>query len=239
MGFFVYLITNKVNGKKYVGKTNNPRARWRAHCGTATRGGPAVKIVHKAIAKYGVENFSFEVIGEYATEQESLDAEMVAIVAHNSRAHGYNMTDGGDGVSGLIYTEEVRARMSASHMGKVSGRKGTPTSDETRARMRDSHLGKTLPEEHKRKIGASSIGHAVSSGARESISSGVRASWADPTIRAIRLERMKRRLTENEARAIKVALAAATQTMAAIARDFGVSARTVHLIARGSSWSHL
>ena len=55
---YLYLITNMINNKKYIGITNNPKKRWENHkCNN-----DKTMAIAKAINKYGKENFKFEVL---------------------------------------------------------------------------------------------------------------------------------------------------------------------------------
>lgn len=60
----IYLIENKTNGKKYVGQTRDLKSRLRAYKSASFN--PDSKDydrpIHRAIRKYGLENFSFEVV---------------------------------------------------------------------------------------------------------------------------------------------------------------------------------
>lgn len=56
---YIYLITNKINGHKYVGQTVNLHTRWNQHCGINNK-----SVLGKAINKYGKDNFKIEVIEE-------------------------------------------------------------------------------------------------------------------------------------------------------------------------------
>lgn len=60
-----------------------------------------------------------------------------------------NMTDGGDGTSGAVFTEEHRKNMSKAQ-------RGMKHSLERRKTNSDAQKGKKLTEEHKKKIGLSS-----------------------------------------------------------------------------------
>ena len=61
-------ISIKINGKAYVGKTNNAKKRFQQHInlskGSREKYGDKFQLVHKALKKYGCENFLFEVIEE-------------------------------------------------------------------------------------------------------------------------------------------------------------------------------
>lgn len=61
---FVYEITNKSTGAKYVGKCRDPKARWGTHIHAATS--PLVR----AMVTEGVENFDFEVVEECTSDDE-------------------------------------------------------------------------------------------------------------------------------------------------------------------------
>src|SRR3990167_8711797 len=109
--FFVYLVTNTLNGKVYVGKTCQPHVRWAQHVRSAKRGDEY--LLQRAIRKYGEEAFAFQILASYAVEQEALDGEQGWIAEFRSSevARGYNMTMGGDGV---IPTPETLERMRAA-----------------------------------------------------------------------------------------------------------------------------
>ena len=65
---YIYKITNKINGKAYIGKTNNIIRRWKEH--KYGHGGTA--ILSKAFIKYGIDNFDFSIIDieKYDTTEE-------------------------------------------------------------------------------------------------------------------------------------------------------------------------
>ena len=126
----VYLIWNKINGKRYVGQTVQPlKERMRKH-----RYGNLY--IDKAIDKYGLENFRYGVIKTCATKAKLDEAEKHFIVVLHSKApYGYNLTDGGEGTVGYIPTPEHRARISAARLGENHPNYGKPLSDETCAKI--------------------------------------------------------------------------------------------------------
>ena len=87
----IYKVTNKVNGKVYIGQSVDIGRRWRAHM-TAKDD----IYFHKAIQKYGVENFEWEVI-EKCKKSELDERESYWIEYYDSFNNGYNCTKGGDG----------------------------------------------------------------------------------------------------------------------------------------------
>lgn len=85
----IYKITNKINGKKYVGQSNNINRRFSEHC---LRSEIPIDI---AIQKYGKENFLFEVLEECSLDE--LDSkEIYWIEKENSFKGGYNCNVGGE-----------------------------------------------------------------------------------------------------------------------------------------------
>lgn len=91
---YVYLITNKINNKKYVGITNDYKKRWANHkcCNNPTMA------IAKAIKKYGAENFNFELIEENVPLEKIDEKEIYYIKlyeSHVSTGKGYNISKGG------------------------------------------------------------------------------------------------------------------------------------------------
>lgn len=113
----VYKITNAINGKIYVGQTRQPLyKRWWRHCNNGKC--PAIT---SAIKKYGVENFTIEVIDTATSLEELNEKERQWIEKLNTLApNGYNLRTGGDSYE---VTEIARKHLSESHKGKQYGEK--------------------------------------------------------------------------------------------------------------------
>src|SRR5271170_4157039 len=94
---YLYKITNQFNGKVYVGQTVDNKKRWKAHKSYARQEKP-VQYIHRAMAKYGVDNFTYEVIDFAANQWQADCLETNYIQRHNSRSkeHGYNVASGGN-----------------------------------------------------------------------------------------------------------------------------------------------
>ena len=124
----IYLIQNLVNGKRYIGKTvMTVEKRWWKHCSQANKNQCPTMALHSAIRKYGRENFSIVSICS-AKEQFLCELEKEFIQRYGTKIQsgfGYNMTDGGDGMSGHRQTEETKRKRLPSLIGnkRRAGRK--------------------------------------------------------------------------------------------------------------------
>lgn len=95
---YIYQITNKVNGKVYIGQTNNIQKRWSNH---KNNNDPNM-VIARAIRKYGIENFDFRVLLKNLTIEEANEKEKQLIIEKNSLVpNGYNVAKGGKRETGI------------------------------------------------------------------------------------------------------------------------------------------
>lgn len=91
----LYKITNSVNNKLYIGITKlSVKQRWAQHIKDSAI--PTYPL-HRAISKYGVDNFVVEILVESEDRSYISGLEEPAIQKYNSRANGYNVAKGGYG----------------------------------------------------------------------------------------------------------------------------------------------
>lgn len=97
----IYKITNKVNGKSYIGQTRYTlEFRWKQHQHKMDN-----TYFHNAIRKYGADNFSCEILEE--CEVSDLNSrEIFYIAKYNTFKEGYNLTIGGDGNRRLVLDDK-------------------------------------------------------------------------------------------------------------------------------------
>lgn len=93
----IYKVTNRINGKVYIGQTKNSmEARWKRHCADSVcwwkegRGK-----LQRAIHAYGRENFTVEQIDVAADKEEANAKEIYWIAQYDSVENGYNSSLGG------------------------------------------------------------------------------------------------------------------------------------------------
>jgi len=155
----IYKTTNLVNGKIYVGQDskNNPK-----YFGSGL-------LLHKAIKKYGIDNFEKEILEECSHKEELDEREIYWIKFHNStnKKIGYNISEGGTGgkltkvewKKGKTYeeaygkekAEELKAHFSKIRKGKKLGFKNI-TSEEFGKKISKALKGREITDEHKGKI---------------------------------------------------------------------------------------
>lgn len=88
----IYKITNLINNKVYIGQSKDIKARWHRHRMAAFNSNyPQYNcLIYKAIRKYGIDNFAFEVL-ELCEEKELNEKEEYYIAQYDSTNKGYNM----------------------------------------------------------------------------------------------------------------------------------------------------
>lgn len=152
----IYLITNLINDKKYIGQTiRKPKYRWAEHITNTLN---PVMTVSYAMSKYGVENFIFEVIDECSSHDELNEAESYWIDFHNTfNGHGYNMTSGGN--LNTIVSEQTKIKLSKKTSGKNNGMYGKAHTDETKKKISDKNKGRVHSCETRKKLSDRMIGN--------------------------------------------------------------------------------
>lgn len=147
---FVYQITNLINNKVYIGQTTRSiEQRWVEHSVYSSK---SKAPLHRAIRKYGVDNFSVTLLCECSTQEELDDKERLFAFERNSISpYGYNCKDA---INHGNMSPESRRRQSEAQMGKPSGMLGKKLSDETRRKMSEAALGHQVSQERRNNIGA-------------------------------------------------------------------------------------
>lgn len=152
----IYKITNIQNGKVYIGQTvQSFRIRMNEHKKKMRNG--ANFPLYNAMRKYGIENFTFEVIDNAASQEELNTKEMFWIHQFNSEhPNGYNLTSGGAGTLNYHHTEHDKEKMSALKIGVFDGDKnpfyGKHHTPEQIEKWKRDRKGRKLSEEWKQNI---------------------------------------------------------------------------------------
>jgi group I intron endonuclease len=172
----IYLVTNKLNGKQYVGQTIVARNR-------VGHG----KLVRQAYKKNGYSNFTYEPICAEIVDRPTLNfIERFWISVMESQApNGYNIENGGSSkgkvseetkeklrlaVTGFKHTEEAKRKISEANknrspetLAKISAaNKGRFVSAELKARISAGNIGKKRSEETRKRMSVAFTGRVTS-----------------------------------------------------------------------------
>lgn len=138
----IYKITNRINKKIYIGQTTNLSKRWATHQREAQnwKHDNSVKKQHKyrsllytAMAKYGVTNFTIEIIdkGNSKSELDVLEKYWIQTLDSRNPNKGYNIAEGGSGGKlnlGKKFSKEICQKISLGkkdkNVGKIHIHKG-------------------------------------------------------------------------------------------------------------------
>ena len=145
--YCIYRITNKINGKTYIGQHKYKKLN-DYYMGSGV-------LLAKAKKKYGKKNFKKEILYSRIQYKETAD-DMERFAIAKERAKGkaeYNLSDGGGGISGYHFhlSEETKKKMSDYWKGKQfseetkkkisEAKKGKPRSEDTKKKLSESHKG--------------------------------------------------------------------------------------------------
>lgn len=116
---YIYKYTNKTTGKIYIGQTNNMENRFRGHKSDAynPKSNGYKLPFHQAIRKYGMDNFTYELLEEIADgeSQDFIDEREIYFINYYhslTTENGYNLTIGGSGSPKLPLTYEEKLQRS-------------------------------------------------------------------------------------------------------------------------------
>ena len=164
----IYTITNKVNGKIYVGKTNNFLYRVSKHKYTLKNNIHINEHLQKAWNKYGEENFLFEILEEYPIKNlVSMEHYWCNLLDVFNYTRGYNIKPThpfGKGGNSTKMVEKVKKALtgkplSEEHKLKLSlAKKGRKLSKETKQKMSEAAKGKLKSEVTKKRISEAKLG---------------------------------------------------------------------------------
>jgi len=216
--FYVYKITNTINGQIYVGKTSNPQRRWTRHKSDASNSDLAPKL-YRSMRKYGKENFTFEVIESFELEHNAYEAEVKLIEQMDSIKNGLNVAAGGIGFSS----------------GENNPNYGKPMKQHVKQALLEANLGKTLSDEHKNNI--SKNNKRTRLGRVWSEESKLKSSLSHEG-KYVGEKNPSSKLTQQNVDEIRVMLENKTPHRE-IAKIYNVSKSAITLISSGKTWTKI
>lgn len=234
----IYKVTNLVNGKVYIGKTSRKfEQRKSQHIRKAFNSNSNLAF-HRALRKYGEDNFTWEVIDSAETEEEILEKEIIWIAyyntyTHNKNSNGYNMTLGGDGASGFKQNEESVQKRLDTMKRNDSIQRGTKNHNSKLTEDDVLQIKKLI------KTGITISKIAIKFNVEPETVSGIKRgkSWVHIGEDVSNVECDGRaKLTENEVREIKSLIKEGKIFYKEISEMFGVDATTISDIKKGKTW---
>jgi group I intron endonuclease len=113
--YTLYIATNLVNGKQYVGLSKEFHKRLISHKCAKTK-----SAFHAAIKEYGFDKFVFSHIADAFDLQAACNLERLLIQQHNTLApNGYNLTVGGQvGPVGLKHSAEAKKKIGEANLNR-------------------------------------------------------------------------------------------------------------------------
>lgn len=168
--FYTYLHCKPDGTPFYVGKGSDGK-RKRSHDFKNSRTKHHLRIIEK----YGADNVRVFIFPCESEDQAFSDERQWIAQLRSEGIRLCNLTDGGDGITGLIFTPEHCAKLSIARAN---------LSDETREKMAAAKRGRVLSLEHRTKIGTSNTGRVFSAETRAKISASSLGKKMSPEARA-------------------------------------------------------
>ena len=144
---FVYITTNLINGKQYIGEhsTND------LECNKSKYYKGSGKILLQKIKEYGSENFKREILEFFPSKEDAHKAEKDYIEIHNTLVpNGYNISKEGGYRTLAIFEDSTRRKISQKNKGKIPWNKGIKTGSrdsKTIEKIRNHNKGKKRSQE--------------------------------------------------------------------------------------------
>jgi len=154
---FIYITTNMINGKRYIGQRKF-YGNWKEYLGSGI-------LLTRAIKKHGKENFIRNIIAISYSEEEINTLEKIWIENYDAVKSDsfYNIADGG--FAGNTYagkTEEemniIKTKISIANKGENNVLYGKHHSDKTKRKISEATKGKIVTEETKKKMSKNTKG---------------------------------------------------------------------------------
>lgn len=169
----IYLITNTVNNKVYVGQAQDLYIRTKHHISDEKN-----PLLNKAFKKYGIDKFTIEILEQCEidklNEREQYWMDYYEVIDKNK---GYNICPVAGSTRGLKKSQEEIEKMSeraSQRIGKLNPFYGKHHSDDTKEQIRQKKIGQIVSDETKRKISQRHSGKKFSEERKNAISKALK-----------------------------------------------------------------
>jgi group I intron endonuclease len=137
----IYCIRCLINHNEYIGLSFDIENRWSVHISELRGNYHCNNYLQNSWNKYGEENFEFYILEE--CEKEKLcELEMFYIDKLKTKIpNGFNITDGGEGLSGFHHSDETKEKLSIMERGDKNPFYGKHHSEESKKKSSEKHMG--------------------------------------------------------------------------------------------------
>jgi len=153
----IYEIRNLINGKVYIGSSQNLKGRQLRHFRRLQKEISSHPYLQNAWNKHGEENFKFSIL-IYCSVNSLLFYEQQFL---DKRLPEYNCCPIAGGTRGYKHSDEARKNMSKAQMGNT---KGSGNKGKTRQKISIANTGKKHTKEARQKIGKALLGNMNTKG---------------------------------------------------------------------------
>ena len=192
--YYVYMYLDLDNIPFYIGKGRKKRHKTYNHLDKSYQN----NLLKNKIRKVGATNVKIHFLNENLTEEEAFYWERywIKYIGRRDLKEGTlcNLTDGGEGPSGLVHSDETKQRISKINKGHI-------VSTETRQKMRDVHKGYVASAGAKQKLSKAAEGHVHSVETKQKIGDANRGRKlcpiSDETRQKMKIAQQRRRKRES------------------------------------------
>lgn len=216
----IYKITNKVNGKLYIGSTNNFSTRWRNHKHNLLKNKHCNRYLQSSVNKYGLANFEFSKC-LICSSDDCVFYEQLFLDFFKPE---YNLAKNAK-------TSRVGIKNSLKHRKQIS--------DNRLDDLKGRRFGTRLVLEKTSRQGERLVRWRIKCDCgREDIvsSSAIKRSKTCPTCSSKRIVRLQAKLDVKKIKDIKIRLRNG-ESCSSIAKDYVVCSTTISSIKRGKTWN--
>ena len=218
----IYKIRNKVNGKIYIGSTQNKTRRLVQHKSNLRNNRHDNPYLQNAWNKYSTDNFEFTIVEKVEDIEDLIDREQFYI---DKLEPEYNIKPeaGRSKVS-----KETKQKLREANLGEKSPRYGKKLSEKHKQRISEANIGKELSDQHKKNISKALAGKERSDQYKKKRSKALQGEKSSSA-----------KLTKKKVKIIKHLLDGGSFTQKQIGKMFGVVKTTINAISTGEHWSHV
>lgn len=172
----IYMWTNKLNGKRYIGSAKDLKRRLLNYFSVAFISNDLTMPIYRALLKYGYSNFSLTIL-EVCDLDVVLEREQHYISTLNPE---YNVCPTAGSTLGKLHTEESKLKISRTKknigVGESNSMYGKVHTEEARKLMREAKLGGNLSDETKVKLSKAATGRKFTEEHKANLSASKRNS---------------------------------------------------------------